>query len=57
MKTVRVVATGNVPSAKIGFANEAAFYLSFLPNSFEKYIVMLHATHGILNKMFRTVRR
>lgn len=24
--------TGNVPSAKMGFANEAAFYLSFLPD-------------------------
>ena len=32
---------GNVPSAKMGFCNEAAFYLSFLPNSYEKYIVML----------------
>ncbi len=37
--------TGNVPSAKMGFTNEAAFYLSFLPESYEKYIVMLHATH------------
>ena len=26
--------TGNVPSAKMGFTNEAAFYLSFLPFSF-----------------------
>lgn len=33
--------TGNVPSAKMGFCNEAAFYLSFLPDSYEKYIVML----------------
>lgn len=37
--------TGNVPSAKMGFANEAAFYLSFLPDTYEKYIVMLRATH------------
>ncbi len=37
--------TGNVPSAKMGFVNEAAFYLSFLPNTYEKYIVMLRATH------------
>ena len=37
--------TGNVPSAKMGFTNEAAFYLSFLPNTYEKYIVMLYATH------------
>ena len=36
---------GNVPSAKMGFTNEAAFYLSFLPDTYEKYIVMLHATH------------
>ena len=37
--------TGNVPSAKMGFTNEAAFYLSFLPDSYEKYIVMLHSIH------------
>ncbi len=35
--------TGNVPSAKMGFINEAAFYLSFLPDVYEKYIVMLRA--------------
>ena len=33
--------TGNVPSAKMGATNEAAFYLSLLPDMFEKYIVML----------------
>ena len=27
--------TGNVPSAKMGSTNEAAFYLTFLPESFE----------------------
>lgn len=37
--------TGNVPSAKMGFVNEAAFYLSFLPDSYSKYIVMLHSCH------------
>ena len=37
--------TGNVPSAKMGFTNEAAFYLSFLPNTYEKYIVMLYSFH------------
>ena len=26
--------TGNVPSAKMGFTNEAAFYLSFLPDTY-----------------------
>lgn len=33
--------TGNVPSAKMGFTNEAAFYLSLLNETKEKYIVML----------------
>ena len=37
--------TGNVPSAKMGFTNEAAFYLSFLPDSYQKYIVMLYSFH------------
>ena len=37
--------TGNVPSAKMGFTNEAAFYLSFLPDSYDKYIVMLRSFH------------
>lgn len=37
--------TGNVPSAKMGFTNEAAFYLSFLPDDTERIIVMLHAEH------------
>ena len=37
--------TGNVPSAKMGFVNEAAFYLSFLPDSYSKYIVMLYSCH------------
>lgn len=37
--------TGNVPSAKMGFTNEAAFYLSFLPDSYEKVIVMLYSYH------------
>ena len=36
---------GNVPSAKMGFTNEAAFYLSFLPETTEKIIVMLRAEH------------
>lgn len=38
--------TGNVPSAKMGFTNEAAFYLSFLPDSYDKYIVMLKSFHN-----------
>ena len=36
-------ASGNVPSAKMGFTNEAAFYLSFLPSSITKYIVMFQS--------------
>ncbi len=37
--------TGNVPSAKMGFTNEAAFYLSFLNEKCDKYIVMLYSYH------------
>ncbi len=37
--------SGNVPSAKMGFTNEAAFYLSFLPDNYYKYIVMLKSCH------------
>ena len=53
--------TGNVPSAKMGFTNEAAFYLSFLPDSFTKYIVMLRSMHDKRNESlaeyyFRTNR-
>lgn len=52
---------GNVPSAKMGFTNEAAFYLSFLPESIEKMIVMLRAEHPKRNETlaeyyFRTNR-
>ena len=35
--------SGNVPSAKMGFTNEAAFYLSFLPDEYTKYIVMYYS--------------
>ena len=42
--------TGNVPSAKMGFTNEAAFYLSFLPDTYEKYIVMLCSHHQKRNE-------
>ena len=53
--------TGNVPSAKMGFTNEAAFYLSFLPDDAERIIVMLHAEHAKRNETlaeyyFRTNR-
>lgn len=36
---------GNIPSAKLGFLNEAAFYLSFLSEECKKYIVMKKAEH------------
>ena len=36
--------TGNVPSAKMGFVNEAVFYLSFVQAS-TTYIVMKKAVH------------
>ena len=42
--------TGNVPSAKMGFTNETAFYLSFLPETYEKYIVMLKSHHPKRNE-------
>ncbi len=53
--------TGNVPSAKMGFTNEAAFYLSFLPETYEKYIVMLRSHHekrseSLAEYYFRTNR-
>ena len=35
--------TWNVPSAKMRGTNEAAFYLSLLPSTYKKYIVMLAA--------------
>ncbi|MBQ4371297.1 MAG: hypothetical protein II803_02685 [Firmicutes bacterium] len=38
--------TGNVPSAKIRTLNEAVLFLSFLPESYTKYIVMLRSYHA-----------
>ena len=37
--------TGNIPSAKMGFVNEAAFYLSFFDSNVDKTIVMAKSTH------------
>ncbi len=42
--------TGNVPSAKMGFCNEAAFYLSFLPNNITRFIVMRKDIHTKKNE-------
>ena len=52
---------GNVPSAKIGTANEAAFYLSFLPEHYTKMIVLLRTYQDKRNETlaeyyFRTNR-
>lgn len=41
--------SGNVPSAKMGFVNEAVFYLSFLPKDTIRFVVMrkdVHPTRG-----------
>ncbi len=35
--------SGNVPSAKLRGINEAAFFLSFLPDSYKKFIVIVKA--------------
>lgn len=37
--------SGNVPSAKMGFVNEAAFYLSLVNGPRKKIIVMLQSSH------------
>ena len=39
--------SGNVPSAKMGFVNEAAFFLSFLPDSYKKFIVLIRSYNNI----------
>lgn len=42
--------SGNVPSAKMGFVNEAAFYLSFLPKGITRFIVMRKDVHPKRNE-------
>ena len=37
--------TGNVPSAKMGFTNEAVFYLTFLPKEKYRFVIMRKDTH------------
>ncbi|MFW6118832.1 MAG: hypothetical protein ACOC7S_00700 [Planctomycetota bacterium] len=32
--------SGNVPSAKMGFVNQAVFFLSFLPESVNRFVVL-----------------
>ena len=36
--------TGNIPSAKMGFVNEAVFYLSFITVA-DTYVVLKNSTH------------
>ena len=53
--------TGNVPSAKMGFINEAVFYLQHLPEDKKRFIVMRKATRQKNNESlaeyyFRTYR-
>ncbi len=42
--------TGNVPSAKMGFCTQALFYLSFIPSTSERFLVMRRATHPRRNE-------
>jgi hypothetical protein len=37
--------SGNVPSAKMGFVNEAVFYLLHLPRGTHRFVVMRRDTH------------
>lgn len=42
--------TGNIPSAKMGFINEAVFYMNYLPEDTNKIIVLKKATHARRNE-------
>lgn len=42
--------SGNVPSAKMGFINEAVFYLSFLPKDTIRFVVMRKDVHPKRNE-------
>jgi hypothetical protein len=42
--------SGNVPSAKMGFINEAVFYLSFLPRDTVRFVVMRKDVHPKRNE-------
>lgn len=51
--------TGNVPSAKLGFINEAVFYLQHLPTEKKRFVVLrkdVHARHreSIAEYYYRT---
>ncbi|HEY9206414.1 MAG TPA: hypothetical protein VIO58_10890 [Candidatus Methanoperedens sp.] len=54
--------TGNVPSAKMGFINEALFYLSFLPPETMRFVVLRKDTHqqrkiSLAEYYYRTYQR
>lgn len=60
-KCIKWTDSGYVPSAKMAAINEAAFYLSFLPDSYCKYIVMKYCYHSsrgetLAEYYFRTYR-
>ena len=60
-KCIKWTDSGYVPSAKMAAVNEAAFYLSFLPDSYCKYIVMKYCYHSsrgetLAEYYFRTYR-
>lgn len=44
-KCIKWTDSGNVPSAKMAAVNEAAFYLSFLPSTYKKFIVIRYCYH------------
>ena len=44
-KCITWTETGNMPSAKIGFTNEAVFYLSFIQNA-KTFIVIKKSVHA-----------
>lgn len=53
--------TGNVPSAKMGFINQAVFYLQFLSNNMNRFVVMRRDVHprrgeSLADYYFRTYR-
>ncbi len=53
--------SGNIPSAKMGFVNEAVFYLTYIPPKIERFIVMRRDTHpkrneSLVDYYYRTYR-
>jgi hypothetical protein len=44
-KAISWTETGNIPSAKMAFCNQAVFYLSLVPRNKKRLLVILKATH------------